>query len=89
MAGQPQTFEDAKARLQEIADAVSSDEMPLDEALDLFEEAVALGLAVSDLIEEGIVVDDPDDPDGAGEAGAACETGAAGETDAAEQGAPE
>ena len=66
MTQQPQSFEDAKARLEEIADAVSNDEMPLDEALDLFEEAVLLGLAVSDLVEEGIVVEEADEGELAG-----------------------
>lgn len=55
---QPASFEEAKARLEQIADAVGNEDMPLDEALDLFEEAVALGLAVSDLVEEGIVVEE-------------------------------
>ena len=57
-ADQPQDFESVKKRLEEIADAVSSESMPLDEALDLFEEAVSLGLKVSDYIEEGIVVEE-------------------------------
>ena len=57
MAGQPQSFEEAKARLNDIADAVGDADLSLDDALDLFEEAVALGLRVSDLIEEGIVID--------------------------------
>ena len=55
---QPHDFETAKARLKEIADAVSDESLPLDDALDLFEEAVALGLKVTDFVEEGIVVTD-------------------------------
>lgn len=58
MAQQPQDFESAKTRLEEIVDAVSDDSLPLDDALDLFEEAVTLGLKVSDFIESGIVVDE-------------------------------
>ena len=58
MAQQPQDFESAKARLEEIVNAVSDESLPLDDALDLFEEAVALGLKVSDFVEDGIVVDD-------------------------------
>lgn len=48
-------FEAVKARLEEIADAVGNEEVPLDEALDLFEEAVSLGMQVSDLLEEGVL----------------------------------
>lgn len=51
-------FEAVKKRLEEIADAVDDESLPLDDALDLFEEAVSLGLKVSDYIEEGIVVED-------------------------------
>ena len=55
MDGQaPQSFEDLKGRLDEIVAAVSDDELPLDEALDLYEEAVGLGLQASRIMEEGI-----------------------------------
>ena len=56
-------FEPVKARLQEIAEAVGNDDMPLDEALDLFEEAVALGMRVSDLIELDVDVDEAAEAD--------------------------
>ena len=46
-------FGQAKQRLQEIAEAVDDDEMPLDKVLDLFEEAVSLGMQISDLLEVG------------------------------------
>ena len=49
-------FAAVKTRLAEIAEAVSDESLPLDEALDLYEEAVALGLQASDLLETGIVV---------------------------------
>lgn len=49
-----QTFEDIKARLDEIVAAVSDDELPLDEALSLYEEAVGIGLTASRVVEEGI-----------------------------------
>ena len=49
-----QDFAAVKQRLESIADAVDSADMPLDEALDLFEEAVALGLQISDLLESGL-----------------------------------
>lgn len=52
--GQDQDFESVKARLDEIVKAVSDDELPLDDALELYEEAVSLGLRVSDLLEEGV-----------------------------------
>ncbi len=55
-AGQAAGFDAIKSRLEEIADAVGNDEMPLDEALDLYEEAVALGLRATDMLEEGIAV---------------------------------
>ena len=38
------SFEAVKSRLDEIVDAVSSDELELDAALALYEEAVGLGL---------------------------------------------
>lgn len=49
-----ESFEAVKARLDEIVDAVGSDDVPLDDALVLYEEAVALGLRASDLLETGI-----------------------------------
>ncbi len=53
-------FESVKLRLQEIADAVSDENISLDDALDLYEEAVSLGLQASDLLEVGIVVEEED-----------------------------
>ena len=50
----PQTFEDIKARLDEIVAAVSDEELPLDEALGLYEEAEGIGLTASRIMEEGI-----------------------------------
>lgn len=49
-----ETFDQVKTRLDEIVDAVGSEEMPLDEALSLYEEAVGLGLRASELLEENI-----------------------------------
>ena len=46
----PQTFEDIKARLDEIVAAVSDEELPLDEALSLY----GIGLTASRIMEEGI-----------------------------------
>ena len=53
-----QGFEAVQARLDEIVQAVSDEGIPLDEALDLYEEAVSLGMRASDLLEEGIQVTD-------------------------------
>ncbi|MDR0514929.1 MAG: exodeoxyribonuclease VII small subunit [Coriobacteriaceae bacterium] len=47
-------FEAVNARLTEIVDAVSVKDISLDEALDLYEEAVKLGMQVSNLLEEDI-----------------------------------
>ena len=49
--GEYTSYSKVKARLDEIVEAVSDDELPIDEALSLYEEAVKLGLAASDLIE--------------------------------------
>lgn len=56
----PQTFEDIKARLDEIVAAVSDEELPLDEALSLYEEAVGIGLTASRIVEEGIAAKVPE-----------------------------
>lgn len=49
-----ETFDAVKARLDAIVEAVSDDALPLDDALALYEEAVALGLRASDLLESDI-----------------------------------
>lgn len=51
------SFEDLKTRLDEIVALVSDDSLPLDKALDLYEEAVGIGLSASRIMEEGIAVD--------------------------------
>ena len=61
-------FEAIHVRLQEIVEAVGDDSLPLDDALDLYEEAVALGLRVSDLLEEGIELSDTADETGESDA---------------------
>ena len=65
-----ESFDQVKARLDEIVDAVGSSEMPLDEALSLYEEAVGLGLRASELLEENIEARDAEDEaeDGVGKA---------------------
>lgn len=48
------SFEDVKGRLDEIVEAVSSEDISLDDALKLYEEAVELGLVASSLLEENL-----------------------------------
>lgn len=50
----PQSFSAVNERLKDIADAVSDENMPLDDALDLFEEAVGLGMRASSLLEQNL-----------------------------------
>ena len=49
-----ETFDAVKTRLDEIVDAVNAEDLPLDDALALYEEAVGLGLRASDLLETNI-----------------------------------
>ena len=53
-----QDFEAIKMRLEESVEAVSDESIPLDDALDLYEEAVELGMRVSDVLEDDIEVDE-------------------------------
>ena len=66
---EPNEFEAVKKRLEEIVHAVDDDDLPLDDALDLYEEAVKLGLKASSLLEVGIepTADGEPAPDGADE----------------------
>lgn len=48
------SFEDVKGRLDEIVEAVSSEDISLDDALKLYEEAVELGLVASSLLEANL-----------------------------------
>lgn len=57
-AKQLNDFAAVKMRLEEIVEAVSDDQLSLDDALDLYEEAVNLGLRVSDLLEDNITADE-------------------------------
>ena len=47
-------FEEARRRLDEILSAVADDDLPLDDALVLYEEAVKLGTKITGLIETDI-----------------------------------
>lgn len=49
-----EAFAEVRTRLQQIAEAVDDPQISLDDALDLYEEAVTLGLRASDLLEVGI-----------------------------------
>ena len=46
----PETFEDIKGRLDEITQAVKDPDIPLDDALELYEEAVKLAARLSEAI---------------------------------------
>ena len=55
MNGEEQkSFEEVKTRLDEIVTVVSDDAISLDQALDLYEEAIKLGMQVSAQLEVGI-----------------------------------
>lgn len=58
------TFESVKTRLDEIVDAVSDEDISLDAALDLYEEAVKLGMQASTLLEEGIAQQETEEEPG-------------------------
>ena len=51
------SYEELKARLDQIVEAVSANDLPLDDALDLYEEAVKLGMRASELIEQDARLD--------------------------------
>ena len=52
-----------KTRLDEIASAVSDENIALDDALTLYEEAVRLGERASEIMEAGISDDCGEEPD--------------------------
>ena len=55
-----QSFSQIRDRLDEIASQVRGDELPLDAALDLYDEAVKLGMKAAELLE---TVDADDAPE--------------------------
>lgn len=69
------TYGQIKSRLDEIVKAAADDGLPMDDALALYEEAVKLGLAASDLIERDIAERDVSEAlaEGAGAAEGAAE----------------
>ena len=48
------SFDEIKERLDEIVSLVSDDSLSLEEALDLYDEAVGIGFQASHIMEEGI-----------------------------------
>lgn len=50
----PQSYESIKKRLDDIVEAVGDENIPMDDALKLYEEAVRLGLQASRIMEQGI-----------------------------------
>lgn len=58
MSDSAQSFVDLKNRLDEIVETVADDTLPLEEVLDLYEEAVGIGLTASRIMEEGISAHD-------------------------------
>lgn len=82
------TFESVEERLQAIADAVSADDLPLDEALALYEEAVSLGMRACDLSEEGIRATCPEPASDEGELPEAAEGAASAEEASSEEQPP-
>lgn len=82
------SFEELKMRLDEIVSLVSDDSLPLDEALDLYEEAVGIGLSASRIMQEGIASADSSNQNAVSEGvlSSAAETESATDTDALHEG---
>lgn len=57
------TFDQSKARLEEIADLVEDPDISLDDALALYEEAVKIGLHACDVSEEDLLMDETSEAD--------------------------
>lgn len=72
-----ENFAQIKERLDEIVDKVSDDDLPLEQALSLYEEAVRLGARASELIEQA-GIDEEDAPDAAVDADSAAVVDATG-----------
>ncbi len=82
-------FEDVQTRLSQIVDEVSSEDISLDDALKLYEEAVKLGLSACDLSEQDIdAYLGAAEPTADGAAEGAAEAGTADADAAAEEAAP-
>ena len=49
-------YDKIEARLKEIVEAVSADDISLDDSLDLYEEAVDLGMKASNVVEQNVLI---------------------------------
>lgn len=65
MEGERGAFEAVRTRLDEILEAVNAEDVTLDDALALYEEAVKLGLAACDLSEKDVEAAFPEAADAA------------------------
>lgn len=83
------TFESVRTRLEEIVEAVGAEDVTLDEALALYEEAVKLGLAACDLSEKDVEAAFPEDAPADAAEDAPTEDAPAGFADAAVEPAAE
>lgn len=54
-----QSFEDVRGRLEQIVDEVNAEGISLDDALELYEEAVKLGLSACELSESDLLPEEP------------------------------
>lgn len=86
---QYETYAQVKARLDEIVEAVKDENLPLDDALDLYEEAVTLGLRVSDMLEDDVEEGTESATDEGAGAGESAGTANGNETGAAQSAAAE
>jgi exodeoxyribonuclease VII small subunit len=57
------TYQEVKARLDEIVEAVQDEGLPLSSAIDLYEEAVSLGMRLSGMLEQDIVLNETPESD--------------------------
>lgn len=71
------TFDQSKARLEEIANLVEDPNISLDDALALYEEAVKIGLHACDVSEQDILLDEASVEDASGMEGAVSAEGSA------------
>lgn len=62
-ASVPTSFGTVTGRLSEIAEVMEDETMPLDDALDLLEEAVALGMQASNLLESDMEAHNAEEDD--------------------------
>lgn len=71
------TFPSVRERLDEIAQEVAREDISLDEALALYEEAVKLGLSACELSEADLMPEEPADAEDPGEVAGSPEAAAA------------